>query len=719
MIKHITLTLFFCFTFLYSFSQTTISGTVKDKAGEPLFGANIFLEGTYDGAGTDNEGRFEFSTGEKGKHILVIRFVGFKEKKVQISIDEKPITKDVILKPDASSLDAVVISAGSMSADDSKRNTILKPLDIVTTAGATGDLYGAIQTLPGTQKVEEDGRLFVRGGDAYETKTFVDGLWVPKPYNSRTPDMPSRGRFSAMMFRGTHFNSGGYSAEYGEALSSTLLLETYDLPERSETGLSFMTHGIGASHKHSGDNYGIIGELNYFNLAPYMNVIPQDVEFDKMPENFQGQLIYRAKTSKTGILKTYFSYQTSKAGVYYNDLDRSEKYKVGLRNNNLYLNANWKEAIGKKWMVYAGLVSAWNTDLLDVENRLEEEKKEFAFQAKLKFEGDLAEGLTLKTGLEHFRNPYRYKYGLPSGYSGDFESKRSFSVLFSETEWWVDNRLAFRAGLRSTLTHSDNKAQFSPRFSAAYKLNAEGQLSLAWGKFRQSPRPIDRIYNSELKTEYAEHYILSYLYSRNKRNLKIEAYAKRYDGLVTFENEKQPDTYSNGGDGYAAGLDVFWHDRQSIKNLEYWISYGYVDTERFYRGFPKKAKPKFASDHNLSVVTKYFVRSIDTQFGLTYSFSSGRPYNHPADDTFNGREAQANHDISLSASYLTEIKGNFTILFVSLRNALALDKVYGYRFSQVPNIHNEYSKEAIVPPARIGVFVGLFVNIAHNKKEAE
>ena len=42
-------------------AQQTISGTVLDEKNKPIAGANIFIEGTYDGASSDDNGRFTFT----------------------------------------------------------------------------------------------------------------------------------------------------------------------------------------------------------------------------------------------------------------------------------------------------------------------------------------------------------------------------------------------------------------------------------------------------------------------------------------------------------------------------------------------------------------------------------------------------------------------------------------------------------------------------------
>src|SRR5690606_23454916 len=139
------------------------------------------------------------------------------------------------MRESVNTLDAVVISAGTFSAGDNSKITALKPLDIVTTAGSAGNIIAALQTLPGTQTVGEDGRLFVRGGEADETQTFVDGIRVAQPYGASTNELPTRGRFSPFLFSGISFSTGGYSAEYGEALSSVLLLNTQDEETQNKT----------------------------------------------------------------------------------------------------------------------------------------------------------------------------------------------------------------------------------------------------------------------------------------------------------------------------------------------------------------------------------------------------------------------------------------------------------------------------------------------------
>jgi len=141
-----------------SMSQNWIKGTVETAKGEAVIGANIYLEDTYDGTSSDLEGRFLFQTGEKGAQILIASYLGFTDFKQTIDLEYDTLVISIVLRENAFELQNVVITAGAFEAGGEGKREVLKPLDILTTAGATGDIAGALNTLPGTQTVGESGR---------------------------------------------------------------------------------------------------------------------------------------------------------------------------------------------------------------------------------------------------------------------------------------------------------------------------------------------------------------------------------------------------------------------------------------------------------------------------------------------------------------------------------------------------------------------------------
>lgn len=230
------ITIAFLFFTTFIFAQNTISGKVVDHKGKPVPGANIYIDGTYDGETSSENGEFSFETSSSGNQFLVVSFLLYETYKKEIDVSNFK-EQTIKLRENVNALDAVVINAGILESGDKARVSVLKPLDIVTTAGSAGNIIAALQTLPGTQTVGEDGRLFVRGGEASETQTFVDGIRVAQPYGATANNVPTRGRFSPFLFSGIAFSTGGYSAEYGEALSSVLLLNTQDEPDQNKTDI--------------------------------------------------------------------------------------------------------------------------------------------------------------------------------------------------------------------------------------------------------------------------------------------------------------------------------------------------------------------------------------------------------------------------------------------------------------------------------------------------
>ena len=230
-------------------AQTILRGKVSDRRGQPLPGANVLLKGTYDGATTDSLGRFEFTSFEKDSATLLVSYIGYEPHEQPVALRKTPITLAIRLEEVASELNTVVITAGSFEASDEKRMTMLKPLDIVTTAGAAADITGVMQLLPGAQRVGEQAGLFVRGGSGLETKVVIDGMIVQSPFFSALPDAQQRGRFNPFLFKGTSFSTGGYSAQYGQALSSVLLLNTTDHTPNNGLGVSLNLASAGRSHQ--------------------------------------------------------------------------------------------------------------------------------------------------------------------------------------------------------------------------------------------------------------------------------------------------------------------------------------------------------------------------------------------------------------------------------------------------------------------------------------
>ncbi|RNI30189.1 TonB-dependent receptor [Rufibacter immobilis] len=702
-----------------SFAQALVQGSVKDATGQPIPGANVVLKGAYDGASTDATGAFRFSTKLKGAQTLAVSFLGYATVEKEINLDQPQRSLSFTLKPDYRQLQAVQISAGAFEASDEKRAALLNSRDIVTTAGASADIMAAINTLPGTQKVGEEGKLFVRGGDSYEAKTFIDGLQVANPYTATIPDVPSRGRFSPFLFSGMAFSSGGYSAEFGQALSSALLLQSQDLPEESQTGISLMTIGGSLSRTKRWTNTSLAVSADYTNLAPYMKLVPQQQSWQHMPESKAGSLVFRQKTSPTGMLKLYGTYASSHFAVTQPDVDHPENpVAVDLRNQNLFLNSTYEEIFKEHWTLQTGMTFTHTQDHIAAGEALVTAHQN-TWNGKAVLIGDIGRSVTLRTGLETQLRGYRQTYlEHPNTAAQKGVVDEQNVAGFAEADVYLGDKLVARPGLRWERSYFLAKNALSPRLALAYQVGKDAQVSFAYGHFYQTPENDYLKYHTPLTFEKATHYILNYQRTIGKRTLRVEGYYKQYRHLIRYNATNLLDAteITNGGHGYARGVEFFFRDQESIKLGDYWISYSLLDTKRLYKGFPEAARPSFASTHNLSLVYKQMVKPIKTYVGTTFSYTSGRPYHNPNLEGFQRSRTKHYLDLSLSASYLTSFKGHSTIVHVACNNLLGFNNVFGYRYATTPNAEGQYDRQPVVPGAKRFALLALLISINDGKK---
>ena len=86
------------------------------------------------------DGTFTFETYEDGDRILIVSFIGFETIEKAIYLNDNALQLELVLEETINKLDGVTITAGAFEASEVKKSTVLKPLDIVTTASAAGDI---------------------------------------------------------------------------------------------------------------------------------------------------------------------------------------------------------------------------------------------------------------------------------------------------------------------------------------------------------------------------------------------------------------------------------------------------------------------------------------------------------------------------------------------------------------------------------------------------
>jgi len=696
-----------------TFSQTVIKGKVTQEQGVALPGANVYLQGTYDGTSCGENGEFKFKSTKIGQFVLLVEFMGYESVSRKVDLTGDTILINIQLKEAFNQLSAVNITAGTFEAGDKKQAVTITPLDMVTTAGAVGDVYGALQSLPGTTINGESGRLFVKGGDSEESQTYIDGSLVFVPYNSSAPNLKTRGRFSPFMFKGMVFSTGGYSAEYGQALSSVLLLNTNDMPEDDQLDISILSVGLEVAATKKWNSGAATGSLTYNNLAPYMSLAPQNYDWGKAPESTNGALSIRQKTSKTGLFKFYSSLENSHFMLNQQNLDLGgQLVAFKLANENIFMNASWNDQLGEKWGISTAASFTNNKDDIHFDQTTVSKQIQ-GTHIKSVFSYPFSEMFIMKFGGEIFAKTFTQNVQLPNEIHDYSYTNHTFSG-FTEAQVYTSSKFVIRVGVRVEYSDYLNRYTLSPRLSAAYKINDKSQFSAAYGWFYQNPVDDYLLYTHQLKPERADHYIFSFQSSANDRTIRVELYYKDYKDLVKQNGSDfyLPSSYNNNGNGYAKGLDIFWRDKKTIKNGDYWVSYSYLDTRRDYRNFPETAVPNFASKHNLSVVYKHWIGGLRSLAGANIRYSSPRVYNDPNSQIFNGVKMLPYRSLDLSWSFL--YRQNI-IFYGAVTNVLDIKNEFGERYSINPDSNGRYQGAAIKPGSNQFYVLGCFITLSRKR----
>jgi hypothetical protein len=685
---------------IYLNAQTSIEGTVLNQSGKPVPMATIFVKGTTDGAQSNEKGLYKLTTSTTGKQLLVIRGDELEEQTIEVNLNGTPIVQNIKVRQ-SRVIEEVVISAGSMSASNDRTVAILDPLDIVTTAGGQGDIAGAIQTLPGVQRNGGDQTgLMVRGGDVSETSFIIDGLVAQNAFGSSVPGVAQRTRFNPFQFKGTAFSTGGYTARYGQALSSVLDLSTLDLPDQTNINIGANFAGVSLGGTKLMENSAVEFTGFYTNLSPFLLLAKSNVKFFEAPQGFGVSGRYVAKTSTRGMFKTTFNqtYNSSALGIP-NPAVAGSTMRFGLKNQNTYVNTTFKNFINDKWLYYVGFSLSNNDDDVSWDTlKTTRNDKRVQGRAELVYAQSNRFKLLIGTELQHFQ--YRQTFDTLRG-----EFTELLSAGYLEADIIPFRNFAIKPGVRAEYSKLLGKGNISPRLAMAIKMNKVSQISLASGYFYQLVSANYLMQGYRPNFQEALHLMANYQIIAKSRIFRLEGYYKSYAQLVQEHGVAySPNSFrfnygmvDNGGSGYAQGIDVFWRDKKSIKNFDYWISYSYIDTKRLYQNYVTKVTPDYVSNHNLNVVMKYFSTKLQTSFSATYSYASGRPYYH---------------NLAFTAAYLTTIKKMFTVFYISLDNITNQHNVLGYRYN-----YDGSQRYEVKPPFYFNLFFGVNLSLKEFNKD--
>ena len=665
-------------------AQTTVSGFVSDGK-ESLAGANVFIIGTIDGCLTDSLGRFSFTTSQTGEVSLKATFIGFED--YTLTADVRQLHDLAVrLKERATSIHEVVVTASTFSFGKSDNFKTMDALDVVMAGNSCGDIVAALQTLPGTQKVGENGKLYVRGGESDECQTFVNGMHVLVPYSTNTENTAVRGRFSPFLFKGINFSLGGYGGEYGQALSSVLPMETTDAATSDKFGVSasLVDWNVGGTKVYKNSSLSFNAALTSMGL--YDRLFTQRQVFSRPYRKLSGEAQFKKEFNASRVLKSYVGYDLTSVGQYINGRNLS------LKEHNIYANVTHRATTGRGYTLLTGIANS--SVFSDINNARMAGDHYHNFRNEIHLKAEVrkvcSDVLKLSAGVEDYVRNSTLRYET-SHYQLDY----NILAAHVDAQWCIIPRVFLNVSARAEMMRTD--WLLMPRATLTYIPSHRLQFSFVAGRYSQTPA--DDILAQSQNTfgqSTADHAILSMQYKIPTALLRIEPYWKKYRHLPLLEEG----VYRPHGYGTSRGVDVFVDLSFPAKRgngigkgtLTTTLSYSFNDSERLYLDYTEVRTPDYASRHNLRLTAKYTLGKFI--IGLAESYGSGRYF--PA-----GKTPHYN-SVDMNLTYLLSPK---VIVYASLNNIFGRTNVFRYDANGCP----------VVASRDRFLYIGIFVSLKNNK----
>lgn len=554
-----------------------ITGTVVDGvSGRPISGAHLRV-GVRELV-SDTEGRFEFDLAA-GRWEIEVSAPNYSSRKLAFDAGLPPPPPLVIqLIPENVFTERLEVNAPLPTPRLDEPATIpLRPQQVLSTAGSLDNPFRTLQLLPGVAGTDELGsKLSIRGGAPDQNLTIMDGIEMHNPYrlfgltSAFNPETVSRFELLA----------GGFSAKYGDRLSSVIVVENRDGDASKRvsgsSSLSITDANIIGEGRLPGPGQGTFlatMRRTYYDLVAE-RVIDQDLpSFNDAQIKTAWQLPGGRRLSLLGLRSRETTNITP---------DDEVEGRAQILSRNDLAAATF---VSPLWRASSTSIVAWsrNTDLIDVH---EEERSssssrnadpdQFARQLSID-DLSLREEVRfpplgrhqLEAGTEWHqlrtrvsfttideRDPFGFFRGGAVWLGGVFPSHVDDSRTTVRGGAWLEDRFTLGSnitvvpGLRWDWSGLTRHASVSPRLSAVIALNSATRLTAAGGLFTQSPG-YEKVLQADhftdltasdprdLRPERATHMTVGLDRDLGGLQARAETYYKGFDDLIAGRIETE------------------------------------------------------------------------------------------------------------------------------------------------------------------------------------
>ena len=603
----------FLFTSILVNAQTfTLSGKVVDTHQKSLVGATIMVENLQKGTSTDFEGKFRLNL-PKGKHNIIVSYVGFQQKKKVITI-EKNKTISIVLTSDETVLDEVLVAAVRVKADAPVTHSNLSKKEIEK-RNLGQDIPVLINYLPSVVTSSDAGAgigytyLRVRGSDGSRVNVTVNGI----PYN----DSESQGTFwvnmgdfasstqSLQLQRGVGTSTNG-SGAFGASLN--ILTDAVSENANGEISNSFGSYG---TRKHT--IKFSTGKLNdHFELAGRLSNIYSDGYVDRAFTDLKSYFLHGSYTDDNTLIKALIfggkeqTYQAW-AGLTKEQLEEDRRQNTYTYENETdnyqqdHYQLHWNEKLNENWSTNIGLnytrgkgyfeqfrenqnAANFNNLIVDNSNVIVRRWLDNHFYVANANTTYTSEGLEIISGVSYSKYTNDHygeiiwgsdlapntqindRYYFSDANKSDFSifSKATFK-LTDKIKAFIDLQGRFIGYKTEGLTSSRNPISidrdfnfFNPKLGLTYVINLENNIYASYAKANREPNRSD-FEAGTTQHESLDDFELGWRFKKDGIQLNTNIYYMNYKNQLVLTgaiNDVGEPIRATSGKSYRLGLEI-------------------------------------------------------------------------------------------------------------------------------------------------------------------
>lgn len=272
-------------------AQVKIHGKVIDADNEPLEFATVRIAGTAIGTNTGLDGGYSLSVAEQDTIEVVFTCIGFREEKRKLYNAKGDVTLNMRMQRTSNELQEVEVSefkkqTGSILQIDADAYMLAPDV-------SGGSVESLLTTMAGVNSSNEmSSQYSVRGGTYDENSVYINGIEVYRPQLISSGQQEGLSIINPDMVGAIGFSTGGFTAEYGDKMSSVLDI-TYREPEAFEGSVSASLMGGSIAIGQGTKKFSQLHGVRYKSNASLLSSMETEGEYDPKYFDYQTHLSYK------------------------------------------------------------------------------------------------------------------------------------------------------------------------------------------------------------------------------------------------------------------------------------------------------------------------------------------------------------------------------------------------------------------------------------------